>query len=127
MQVAGECAIVGTIRSHIAARSRRAATRNLNLLVYPETVKMARLITNLGFNDRMLSLDRSRCEIHTLIVHEIGCLLPPAEDSEQWRADIGLPPCSTRPTREIAKHRPNAHTTSNAAAPPDRGWAIWGV
>lgn len=86
MDMARECAIVGIgqgVRSH---RARRAGISDPDLLAYPETVKVARLITSPAFNTRMLQpgLDPSRRHEEALRV--MASLFSEDEDNESWRA-----------------------------------------
>ena len=51
MQWARECAITGIAQSDMTERNRRGATSNPNLLTYPETVRIARLVPRAEDNE----------------------------------------------------------------------------
>ncbi|WP_427019129.1 hypothetical protein ACQCSX_21380 (plasmid) [Pseudarthrobacter sp. P1] len=128
MQLARECAIVRTGRSILATRSRRGGISNLSLLTYPETVRTARLITNPGFNTRMLQPELRPGERHALCVRATTGFFLEAEDDESWRAAHRITAMFNAIARELEKRAstasPQSTQTSDAALAT--AWTIWG-
>lgn len=127
MHMASECAIVGTGRSVLATRSQRAATSDPSLLTYPETVRIARLVTSPGFNTRMLRPGLSADERHTLCLSVTTDLFPEAADEESWRATNRITTMFNTIARELTRRTPTASEDpqpTNAALAT--AWTIWG-
>lgn len=107
MDIARECAIVSTGQSILKARTRRAGTSNVNLLTYPETVSVARLITSPAFNTQMLQAGFGPSGRHTLSLRVTAHLFSEEEDNESWRAAHRITAMFNSVARELENH---AHT-----------------
>lgn len=86
MEMARACAVVGTGRSVLALRASRAGTSDPDLLTYPETAGVARLITSPAFNAHMLRPGLDPSGRHALSLRVTARLFPEPEDNESWRA-----------------------------------------
>lgn len=86
MLLAEECAIVGIRRGVLAERQGRLDSEHeARLLVYPETVRLTRLVTQRSFLDAVLG-DASPRWKRALVQREVRAILPDARDAENWRA-----------------------------------------
>lgn len=126
IQWAGECAITGTGQSVIAERYRRGATSNLNLLTYPETVRIARLVTNPGFNTRMLQPGLRARERHAMSVKASTGFFPRAEDNESWRVAHRITAMFNTIAGEIERNPFRVGGATPSSAPLAQAWKIWG-
>lgn len=126
MQWAREAAIAGIGRTVVVERHRRGATSNQNLLVYPETVKIARLVTNPGFNNRMLLPGLRSRDRHALSVKAASELFPESADDESWRAAHRITAMFNTIAREIEKNPSRTLAVSGSGTPLDQAWGIWG-
>lgn len=126
MQWARECAITGIGKTVIAERYRRGATSNQDLLAYPETVKIARLVTAPGFNIRMLRPGLGPRDRHALSVTATSELFPEAEDDESWRPAHRITAMFNTIAREFEKNPSRALADSGSGTPLAQAWTIWG-
>lgn len=83
--LAEECATVGISKAVFEERAERVRHPSLGLLVYPETVSLARLLSRPSFLDAILS-DAPSLWKRALVEREVKAILPDAEDAEMWRA-----------------------------------------
>ncbi|MFX4270733.1 hypothetical protein ACQBAR_08965 [Propionibacteriaceae bacterium Y1685] len=83
--LAEEAATVGISKAVLEERAQRVAVPSPALLVYPETVRLARLLTRPSFLDAVLG-DATAAWKRTMVEREVGMVLPDAEDAENWRA-----------------------------------------
>ena len=83
--LAGESATVGMAKAVMKERAERVKDPSPGLLVYPETVKLARLLSRPSFVDAVLGEAPSRWK-RALVEREVRSILPDAEDAENWRA-----------------------------------------
>jgi hypothetical protein len=127
LRIARECAIVGIGRSTLARRSHRAHTSNLDLLTYPETIRIAKRITTPGFNIQMLQPDRDPAWRHALSVRSIAGFFPEAEDDESWRAAHRITAMFNSVARELEKYPPKETANSSPFNGFAQAWKIWGT
>lgn len=85
VRLAEEAATVGISKAVLAERAERVDRHSPGLLVYPETVSLARLISRPSFLDSMLGDATSRWK-WGMVEREVRSILPDAEDAEAWRA-----------------------------------------
>lgn len=83
--LAQECATVGISKVVLEERAERVRYPSPGLLVYPETVKIARLLARPSFLDAILSDAPARWK-RAMVEREVRSILPDAEDAENWRA-----------------------------------------
>lgn len=83
--LAEECATVGISKAVLEERAERVACPSPGLLVYPETVRIARLLSRPSFLDAILS-DAPSLWKRAMVEREVRSILPDAEDAENWRA-----------------------------------------
>lgn len=83
--LAEESATVGMAKAVMKERAERVKDPSPGLLVYPETVKIARLLSRRSFLDAVLGEAPSRWK-RALVEREVRSILPDAEDAENWRA-----------------------------------------
>lgn len=126
LQWARECAISGIAQSVLAERSRRGAISNPNLLAYPETVRIARLITDPEFNTRMLQPKLRPGDRHAMSVKASTALFPQPEEDESWRAAHRITAMFNSIAREIEKNPSRTGRTTPSSAPLAQAWTIWG-
>lgn len=124
MQISRDCAIVGIGRSVLARRSHRAGTSNLNLLTYPETIRIAKRITAPGFNIQMLQPGPGGR--HALSVRSIAGFFPEAEGDESWRAAHRITAMFNAIARELEKDPSGTFGRSRSSRSLDQAWTIWG-
>lgn len=125
MEVARDCALSGTSRNLIAGRAQHTRAPSPDMLVYPETVRIARLITSPSFNERILSPALAESDRNALTAHHVNDILPAAEDSEPWRATHRIADIFNTVARDRAKRL--WHSGQDESLEPNRrGWATWG-
>lgn len=83
--LAREAASVGASKSLLAERAARVEADSMELLLYPETVKITRLLTRTSFLDSVLSEAPSRWK-RAMVEREVSAILPDSPDAESWRA-----------------------------------------
>lgn len=83
--LAQEAATVGISKAVFEGRAERVSHPSPGLLVYPETVRLARLLTRTTFLDAVLGDATGRWKRAT-VEREVRAILPDAEDGEAWRA-----------------------------------------
>ncbi len=83
--LAEECATVGLSKAILEERGERLRHSSPGLLVYPETVKIARLLSRPSFLDAVLGESPGSWK-RTLVEREMKAILPEAEGAENWRA-----------------------------------------
>lgn len=83
--LAEECATVGISKAVLEERASRVDRPSPGLLVYPETVKIARLLSRTSFLDAILREPPARWK-RAMVEREVRSILPDAEDAENWRA-----------------------------------------
>jgi len=83
--LAQEGATVGISKAVLEERASRIGRPSPGLLVYPETVKIARLLSRPSFLDAVLGEVPARWK-RAMIEREVRSILPDAEDAENWRA-----------------------------------------
>ena len=86
MEMARDCAIVGIGQSVLSHRSLKIGISSFDLLTYPETIGVARLITNPAFNTRMLQPGHGPSGRHAISLQATTVVFPKQEDDESWRA-----------------------------------------
>ena len=125
MELARECALVGTSRNLIASRAKRALSGLRDMLVYPETVRIARLVTSPSFNTRMLGPELAQSDRNDLAARTVAEIIPADKDSEPWRAAHRIADVFNTVARDHAKRfwHGGQH---RALEPTPRAWAIWG-
>lgn len=126
MQWARECAITGIAQSEMAERNRRVATSNLNLLTYPETVRIARLVTDPGFNTGMLQPGFRARERHAVSVKASTGMFPQAEDNESWRVAHRITAMFNAIAGEIERNPSRMAGTTPYSTTLAQAWRIWG-
>lgn len=82
--LAEECATVGIAKTVLEERAERVCRPSPGLLAYPETVRLARLLTSASFLDRALG-DASPTWKRAMVEREVEMILPSGE-AETWRA-----------------------------------------
>ena len=128
MEMARDCAIVGSGQSILKYRSRHAGTSNVSLLTYPETVSVARLITNPAFNTRILQPGLGPSERHALSVQATTVVFPKDEEDESWRAATKITTRFNAIARDLEKRtfmEPPRSTQASERALAN-AWGIWG-
>ena len=83
--LAEECATVGISKAVLEERASRVGRPSPGLLVYPETVKIARLLSRPSYLDAVLGEAPARWK-RAMVEREVRSILPDAADSENWRA-----------------------------------------
>ena len=83
--LAEESATVGMAKAVMKERAERVKDPSPGLLVYPETVRLARLLSRPSFVDAVLGEAPSRWK-RAMVEREVRAILPGAEDAEDWRA-----------------------------------------
>lgn len=83
--LAQESATVGISKAVLEERAERVRHPSPGLLVYPETVRLARLLSRSSFLDAILSDAPARWK-RALVEREVRSILPDAPDAENWRA-----------------------------------------
>lgn len=126
MHWAGECAIAGIAPSTVAERHRRSAISNPNLLTYPETVRIARLVTNPGFNTRMLQPRLSGGDRHVMSVTATAEIFPQSADDESWRTAHRITAMFNSIAREIDKNPSRTDDAEPFSTALAQAWTIWG-
>lgn len=124
---ARECAIAATGQSVIVERRQRSAVPDLELLAYPETVRVARLVTGPAFNLRMLRPGLWPRDRHALSVKAAAALFPEEHDGESWRAAHRITALFETIAREIDKNPTRTLAESRSGTPLERAWSIWGT
>ena len=82
--LAQESATVGISKAVLEERAERVRHPSPGLLVYPETVRLARLLSRSSFLDAILSDTPARWK-RALVEREVRSILADAEDAENWR------------------------------------------
>lgn len=83
--LAEESATVGISKAAFEERAERVRHPSPGLLVYPETVSLARLLSRRSFLDAVLG-DAPSPWKRALVEWEVRSILPDALDAENWRA-----------------------------------------
>lgn len=83
--LAEEAATVGISKTVLKERAERVNSPSPGLLVYPETVKLARLLSRPSLLDAVLGDATPRWK-RALVEREVRTILPDAKDAENWRA-----------------------------------------
>lgn len=83
--LAEECARVGLAKNVLEQRSLLVSVPSPALLVYPETVRLARLLSRTSFLAAALGEAPSSWK-RAMVEREVGTFLPDAPDAENWRA-----------------------------------------
>ena len=83
--LAEESATVGISKAVMQERAERVKDPSPGLLVYPETVRLARLLSRRSFLDSVLSEAPSRWK-RAMVEREVSAILPDSPDAESWRA-----------------------------------------
>ena len=83
--LAEECATVGISKALLGERTERLQRPSPGLLVYPETVSLARLLSRPSFLDAVLGEGPGSWK-RALVEREVKSILPDAGDAENWRA-----------------------------------------
>ncbi|GAA3313951.1 hypothetical protein [Arthrobacter ramosus] len=86
MQAASECASAGIALSTLEERAARAGRHEHEMLIYPETVNIARLITRPAFKDRIQNLAYPAEQRRDRIANEMARVLIPTGESHRRRA-----------------------------------------
>lgn len=85
VRLAEEAATVGISKALFEERAERVGHHSPGLLVYPETVKIARLLSRPTLLDAVLG-DASGRWKRTMVEREVRAILPDPDDAENWRA-----------------------------------------
>lgn len=85
VRLAEEAATVGISKAVLDHRAERVSRPSPGLLVYPETVSLARLLARPSFLDAVLGDATGRWK-RALVEREVKAILPDAPDAEAWRA-----------------------------------------
>ncbi|WP_427017756.1 hypothetical protein ACQCSX_03830 [Pseudarthrobacter sp. P1] len=123
---ARECAVTGVRQRIIRERSRRGSTSNLDLLTYPETVKVARLVTAPGFNTRMLQPGLWHRDRYALSTKASTGFFPEAHDDEFRRAAHRITALFDTIARETERNPSPVPAEARPGTPLDQAWTIWG-
>lgn len=83
--LAAESARVGLRKGVLEQRSELVSVPSPDLLVYPETVRLARLLSRPSFLDAVLG-DAPPAWKRATVEREVRAVLPDAQDAENWRA-----------------------------------------
>lgn len=83
--LAEEAATVGISKAVLEQRAQQVSVPSPALLVYPETVRLARLLSRPSFLDVALG-DAPSAWKRALVEREVSAILPEVEDAESWRA-----------------------------------------
>lgn len=128
MHMARECAIVGTGQNVLAQRARRAGIPDPDLLAYPETVKVARLITSPSFNTRMLQTGLDPSGRHALSIRVTAHIFPEPDENESWRAARRIAAIFNSIAREIEKRASTElpHSTQTSDTRLATAWTMRG-
>lgn len=126
MEWAGECATTGIAPSTITARQQRSATSNPSMLTYPETVRIARLVTNPEFNQRMLQPGLSGSDRHAMSVKATTEIFPQTPDDESWRTAHRITAMFNNIAREIERNPSRTDDAEPSSTPLAQAWTIWG-
>lgn len=86
MRLAKDCAGVGIKLDVLTQRAEQAGTDNPDILLYPETVKIARLITSPAIQARLADPDRSPDGRRALLATEIAALTARPDTDRQRSA-----------------------------------------
>lgn len=86
LRLAEEAATVGLSKDVRKARAERVADHSPGLLVYPETVALARVLTRRSFLDVACDPVAPGTRRRALVEREVYRILPDVEDAEAWRA-----------------------------------------
>lgn len=113
-------------QSAMADRYQRGATSNLNLLTYPETARIARLVTDPGFNTRMLQPRLRANDRHAMSVKASTGLFPRAQDNESWRVAHRITAMFNTIAGEIERNTFRIGGATSSSAPLAQAWRIWG-
>jgi len=84
--LAEESATVGISKSLLEQRADRVRIPSPGLLVYPETVALARVLTRRSFLDVACAPAAPGTQRRALVEREVYRILPDVEDAEAWRA-----------------------------------------
>lgn len=124
MNMARECAIVGIHQSMLAQRARRAGIPDPDLLAYPETVGVARLITRPSFNTRMLQTGLGLHDRHGRALSVMASLFPSDEGNESWRAANRISAMFNSIAREIQKLPAETPGDARSVKAVGLGWRL---
>ena len=86
LRLAEEAALVGISKSATEERAERVSVPSPGVLVYPETVALARVLTRPSFLDLACDPDAPGAQRRALVEREVYRILPDVEDAEAWRA-----------------------------------------
>lgn len=86
VRLAEEAVTVGLSKAVRKDRTERVADHSPGLLVYPETVALARVLTRGSFLDVACDPDTPGTQRRALVEREVYRILPDVEDAEAWRA-----------------------------------------
>lgn len=86
LRLAEEAALVGISKTLLADRAERPSVPTPGLLVYPEVVALARVLTRPSFLDLACDPDAPGTQRRTLVEREVYRILPDVSDAEAWRA-----------------------------------------
>lgn len=124
MDMARECAIVGIGQRVLAQRSRRAETSDPVLLTYPETVKVAQLITNPAFNIQMLRIWLTPSRRNEEALRAMAVIFSEDEDNDSWRAAHSVSAMFNAIAREIKKLPAKTPGDARAAKALGPAWKL---
>ena len=124
MDMARECAVVSIGRSALDHRSRWTRVADLNLLTYPETVSVARLITSPTFNTQMLQTGLRPSDRHALSLRITAQLFSEDEDNESWRAAHRITTMFNSIAREIEKRPSKPLSPAGATKALSLAWQL---
>lgn len=86
MRLAQECALAGIGKAVLEERSQRVSSPSPSLLVYPETVSLARVLTRASFLNLACDPAAPGTTRRALVEREAHRILPDLPGAEAWRA-----------------------------------------
>ncbi|MGY4869390.1 hypothetical protein [Mycolicibacterium elephantis] len=87
MQIGRECASPGIVgASEIARRRDEFGIDDVDALMYPEQVRIARLLASPGFLSAATDPDTGATQRNALVAREVEKIMPARNDSDPWRA-----------------------------------------
>lgn len=92
----------------------------------PETVRIARLVTDPGFNTRMLQPGLRARERHAMSVKASTGFFPRAEDNEPWRVAHRITAMFNAIAGEIERNPFRMGGATPSSTPLAQAWKIWG-
>lgn len=86
MQLGLDCSAAGICRAQLSQRSRKTGIEDLKILLYPERVAFARLVSQREFLDVVADRATEHKQRHAVIQSAVRAILPDAANGQAWRA-----------------------------------------